>query len=155
MNSPVKIVLYFTLGVVLILVPIMLFWMYGTVNLFESSYNGGDFQNDPTISPTRPRIYSPDKSRMLLFYTISEGAWDGGNCESVAITSEEELDGTIERFSLPCWEWDDIDWKGNDTVVVIRGEGSIDSIGEFSVSDTTFALNGVVVEVYGTQDLDL
>lgn len=90
------------------------------------------------------RIYSPDSTRFILKWDYVQGAWDGGRTWMVSIVKATDTARKENHYSLSSLEFDDIYWKGNDTVVVTENFTDFLNKGKPNLKDTLF--DGVYIK---------
>jgi hypothetical protein len=99
------------------------------------------------------RIYSPDSSKFLLTYEYVQGAWDGGRSTLVTILKKTDsvVPGSI-KYSFSSYDYDNIYWKGNDTVLIADKYTEFISQGQSPLKDTT--LDGVAIKIIHKDPVD-
>jgi hypothetical protein len=99
------------------------------------------------------RTYSPDSSRFLLKYGYAQGAWDGGRSWGLTILkATDSAKPENIKFSYSNYDFDNVYWKGNDTVVVEEKFTEFMSLGKSALKDTI--LDGVVVKIVQRDPVD-
>jgi hypothetical protein len=99
------------------------------------------------------RTYSPDSSKFLLNYNYVQGAWDGGRSSSFTIlNSSDSVKPENIRYSFSTYDFDNIYWKGNDTVLIEDKYTEYISQGKSPLKDTT--LNRVIVKIIHRDPID-
>jgi hypothetical protein len=126
------------------------FWII--VFAFTSCITSSD---SPGTFTAGSRTYSPDSSKYLLRYGYAQGAWDGGRSWSVAILkATDSVEQASKNYSFSNYDFDDIYWQGNDTVVIAEKFTDFISEGTTKFKDSAFQLNGVTIKVIQKDPID-
>lgn len=73
----------------------------------------------PGVFTEKSRIYSEDSTKFILKYEFAQGAWDGGRTYLVTIlNSKDSIDESTIKYLYRSFDFDDIYWKTNDTVII-------------------------------------
>ena len=101
------------------------------------------------------RTYSPDSTKYLLRYDYVQGAWDGGHSWSVAILkATDSVEEASKKYSFSNYDFDNIYWRGSDTVVIEEKYTDFISEGVTKFKDSIFQMNGVTVKVSQRDPID-
>jgi len=99
------------------------------------------------------RAYSPDSTKLLLSYNYIQGAWDGNRTWAVAImNAEDSIKPGNFKYSYSSLDFDNIYWKGNDTVVIEEKYTDFISEGKSKLKDTI--LDGIKIKVIQRDPID-
>jgi hypothetical protein len=105
-----------------------------------------------TFTPSS-KTYSPDSTKFLLRYDYPQGAWDGGRTWSVTIlNATDSVKPENIKYSYSSLDFDNIYWKGNDTVILEEKYTEFISEGKSNLKDTMF--NGVAIKVIQRDPID-
>jgi hypothetical protein len=98
------------------------------------------------------RVYNSDSSKYLLTYIYSQGAWDGDRSSLTTILNRNDSVDKINRYSFNSYDFDNISWQGNDTILVAEKYTDFISTGKSTLKDTI--LNGVIVKIVHIDPID-
>ena len=98
------------------------------------------------------KTYSPDSTRFILKWDYAQGAWDGGRTWMVSIVKTTDSARKENHYSLSSLDFDDIHWKGNDTVVVAENFTNVLSENKSNLKDTLF--DGVYIKIIAKDPID-
>ncbi|HKO82850.1 MAG TPA: hypothetical protein VJU78_20730 [Chitinophagaceae bacterium] len=119
-------------------------WIILTVSIFLIAALSCNFSSPGTYTEFS-RTYSPDSARFILKWEYVQGAWDGGRIWMVSIVKATDSARKENHYSLTSLDFDNIYWKGNDTVVVTENLTNFLSEGKSKLKDTLF--DGVYIKV--------
>jgi hypothetical protein len=109
--------------------------------------------SSPGIFDVSSRIYSPDSTKMLVRYSYIQGAWDGGRTSFTTILNAmDSIPSSAIGYSWSSLDFDDIYWKGNDTVILQEKYTDFMSSGKSNLRDTV--INNVFVKVVQKDPID-
>ena len=101
------------------------------------------------------RTYCADSSKYLLRYDHDMGALDGGRSWSIAIlNSTDSAKELCNKYSIINNKFDNIYWKGNDTVIVEENYLEFMREGKTNFKDSIFEINKIPVKVIHKDPLD-
>jgi hypothetical protein len=99
------------------------------------------------------RIYSQDSSKFILQYDYAQGAWDGGRTFFVTIlNATDTVNPSTIKYSYSNFDFDDIYWKGNDTIIIEEKFTEYINQGKSNLKDTT--LNEVAIKIILKDPID-
>ena len=98
------------------------------------------------------RDYNADSSKYLLTYIYSQGAWDGDRSSLTTILNRNDSLDKINQYSFNSYDFDNISWQGNDTILVAEKYTEFISQGKSTLKDTI--LNEVVVKIVHIDPID-
>lgn len=98
------------------------------------------------------RVYNADSSKYLLTYLFSQGAWDGDRSSLTTIFNRNDSLDKLNQYSFSSYDFDEINWQGNDTILVAEKYTEFISNAKSTLKDTI--LNGVFVKIIQKDPID-